>query len=317
MDIVILIVGLALVLFGANILTTGSAGLAQRFRVSEFVIGLTVVAIGTSTPELVVSLFSAARGQSDLAIGNVVGSNLFNTFVILGVTSLIRPVSLTGSNMSKDIPFGVLASVVLLVAASDIPLHDAPVDAVTRNEGLLMLCFFGVFMAYTVFSAKSAPAVVSEDTHRQQKLWFSLLLVVGGLAALVGGGELFLDSATRLARRWGLSESVIAVTLVAGGTSLPELAASVAAAIRGKTGLALGNVVGSNVTNIFLVLGASATVSPLTLGGIRLEDMLMLLAASLLLFITAFTVKRKEVDRTEGIVFLLLYGAYIWWLLTR
>lgn len=331
MYILLLILGLVLIIAGANFLTDGAATVAARFGISEFMVGLTVVAIGTSTPELVVSTMSAAAGNSDLAVGNVLGSNLFNVLFILGATALVKPLPLTGNNLRKDIPFVVLSSVVFLLMVSDVALDGQPSGLVTRSEGLILLCLFVVFMAYTIFSSKVVPlhpnlsnhdviasAKADEDPHRHgHKLWLSVLMIVGGLAGLVFGGDLFVDNAVVLARKMGISESVIAITLLAGGTSLPELAASIVATAKGKTGIALGNVIGSNITNVFLVLGASAVVSPLSLGTILPVDVMVLVGVSLILLLTAFTFRKHRIDRAEGAIFLVLYVAYIAWLLNR
>ncbi|OUQ54323.1 sodium:proton exchanger [Alistipes sp. An116] len=316
MDILLLIIGLALILAGANFLTDGSAALAQRFRVPEFIIGLTIVAVGTSTPELVVSVLSAIAGKSDVAIGNVVGSNIFNVFLILGLCALIRPLPLTAGNIRRDIPFGVATSLLLLVLAMDSWFKAGAVDRIGRLDGILMLVIYLLLMTYTIrATGRTAPADSPADGSQPQKRpmagWLMAVMIIGGLAGLIFGGELFLDSATALARRMGISESVIAITLVAGGTSLPELASSVVSLIKGKSDMALGNVIGSNIANILLILGLSATINPLTMGGITLVDLLVVLLSAVLLFLAAFTFRRRAVDRWEGALFLVIYAAYI------
>ena len=319
MTIILLIVGLALIIFGANYLTEGAADMAKRMRVSDFVVGLTIVAMGTSMPEFVVSFMSALQGKADVAVGNVVGSNLFNGLFILGVTALILPLKYTRGNLKKDIPFGVLASVVFFVVACDTLIDGASANVISRTEGLLMLGFFIIFMIYTIYSAQGPrrtkrlkpPVVV------KRPLWLSVVMVAGGLAALIFGGDLFLDNALALARNLGVSESVIAVTLLAGGTSLPELFASVVSAVKKKPGMALGNIIGSNIFNIFFILGTSAAIFPLTTGEIIPADMLAVIVASALLFVCAYTFKKATLDRTEGVIFILLYVAYIVWLLNR
>lgn len=325
MDVLLLILGLALILGGANFLTDGSAALAQRFRVPEFVIGLTIVAVGTSTPELVVSVLSAIAGNSDVAIGNVVGSNLFNVFVIVGLCALVRPLALTRDNIRRDIPFGMIGSLLLLAATSDRLLHLGTTDCIGRVEGIVMVLLYIALVGYTVRCAGRAARAgqvpgqepAQESGRPPMKLWLVGLCIVGGLAGLIFGGELFLDSATRIARKLGVSETVIAITLVAGGTSLPELASSLVSIIKGKAEMALGNVLGSNIANILLILGLSASIHPLSMGGITLADVLMVVLSSLLLFVTAFTFRRKVVDRTEGVIFLAIYVAYIWYLIAK
>ena len=312
MDILLLIVGLGLILAGANFLTDGSAAVAQRLRVPEFIIGLTIVAVGTSTPELVVSVLSAIAGKSDVAIGNVVGSNIFNVFVILGICALIRPLPLTRSTIRRDIPIGMVVSLLLFVLASDALLHLGPTDRLGRGDGILMLILYVALMWYTIRAAGRTEEAPAEGTKAQMAPWLAAVMIVGGLAGLVFGGELFLDSATALARQLGVSESVTAITLVAGGTSLPELASSVVSLVKGKADMALGNVIGSNIANILLILGLSATINPLTMGGITTTDLAVVILTSLLLFLTAFTFRRRAVDRWEGVIFLVIYALYIW-----
>ncbi|MBD9301367.1 MAG: calcium/sodium antiporter [Alistipes senegalensis] len=316
MDILLLIVGLGLILAGANFLTDGSAALAQRFRVPEFIIGLTVVAVGTSTPELVVSVLSAIGGQSDVAIGNVVGSNIFNVFVILGVCALIRPVPLTAGNIRRDIPFGVLVSLLLLALAQDSLLCKGAADRIGRLDGAAMLALYILLMWYTIRKTKRPEATApTEGSKVPMAAWLTAVMIVGGLAGLVFGGEMFLRSATSIARSLGVSESVIAITLVAGGTSLPELASSLVSLFKGKAEMALGNVIGSNIANILLILGVSATIHPLSMGGITVWDLLMVLLSSVVVFLAAFTFKRKAIDRWEGALFVAIYAVYIWYLI--
>ena len=316
MDILLLIVGLGLILAGANFLTDGSAALAQRFRVLEFIIGLTVVAVGTSTPELVVSVLSAIGGQSDVAIGNVVGSNIFNVFVILGVCALIRPVPLTAGNIRRDIPFGVLVSLLLLALAQDSLLCKGAADRIGRLDGAAMLALYILLMWYTIRKTKRPEATApTEGSKAPMAAWLTAVMIVGGLAGLVFGGEMFLRSATSIARSLGVSESVIAITLVAGGTSLPELASSLVSLFKGKAEMALGNVIGSNIANILLILGISATIHPLSMGGITVWDLLMVLLSSVVVFLAAFTFKRKAIDRWEGALFVAIYAVYIWYLI--
>lgn len=316
MDIVLLILGLALILVGANYLTDGSAAVAQRFHVPEFIIGLTIVAVGTSTPELVVSVMSALKGQSDLAIGNVVGSNIFNTLLILGICALITPLALTRSTIRRDIPIGMAASVLLLLFACDKDLHLGTSNQIARWEGLFMVAAYVLLMLYTIRMARKELLATGEqaDAEPPMKMWLSAVMIVGGLCGLIFGGDLFVNNATALARHMGVSESVIAITLVAGGTSLPELASSVVSLLKGKADMALGNVVGSNIANILLILGVSASIHPLTLGGISLIDILMVVLSAVLLFLSAFTFRRRALDRWEAVIFLAIYVAYIAWL---
>ena len=310
MDILLLLAGLGLILGGANFLTDGAAAVAQRLRMPEFVVGLTVVAVGTSTPELAVSVLSAIAHNSDMAVGNVVGSNLFNVFVILGICALIAPVALTSGNIRRDIPIGLGVSVLLFLLASDRLLHLGATDRIGRAEGIGMLLLYAAILWYTVRTTPR-PAHAETPGRKQQAPWLSVVFILGGLAALVGGGELFLKSAVSIARHLGVSESAIAITLVAGGTSLPELASSIISVVKRRPELALGNVIGSNIANILLILGASATIHPITMGGITTRDLLMVVLSSLLLFVAAFTFRRRSIDRWEGAIFLAIYIAYI------
>lgn len=321
MDILLLITGLVLILVGANYLTDGASALAQRFRMPEFIIGLTIVAVGTSMPELVVSMMSSIGGQSDIAIGNVVGSNIFNAFLILGICALIAPLELTKSTINRDIPIGVGASVLLIIMGLDQTLGLGEVNRIGRLEGIVMIVLYILLMRYTIRLARKEqeanPLPQEESPKKPMALWLSIVLIVGGLCALIFGGNLFVENAVLFARRLGVSESVIAITLVAGGTSLPELATSVVSLLKGKTDLALANVVGSNIANILLILGVSATINPLTLGGITPFDLFVALLSSVLLLMAAFTFRRRYLDRWEGVIFLVIYALYIWQLVTR
>ncbi|MBR4883462.1 MAG: calcium/sodium antiporter [Bacteroidales bacterium] len=332
MDILLLIAGLALILLGANYLVDGASTIAKRFGISNFVIGMTIVGIGTSTPEMVVSFLSAAQGNADIAVGNVMGSNIFNILMILGITALISPLPLTSNNIKKDIPFSLLAVSTLLFAGSDMFLDGASANIISRTDGLMLLALFGVFMAYTIYSSQSASVtgvqnqsqeltqeLTQEPTQEptqelspaQKPIWLSVIMVIGGLAGLVFGGDLFVAAASSIAKMLGVSDAVIAVTIMAGGTSLPELASCVVAAMKKNTDLALGNVIGSNVSNIFMILGGSAVIHPLGMSNIGLFDMGTLLLASIFLFFTAFTFKKRSLDRIEGALFILIYIGYI------
>ena len=321
MTILLMLAGLALLLVGANYLTEGSSAIAKRFGISEFVIGLTIVAIGTSAPELVVSLISTINGKTDMAIGNVLGSNIFNALMILGVTALIQPIRIENSTLTRDIPFGLLAAVVLAICGLDVWLNGGE-GIVTRSEGLLMLCFWIVFMVYSFMTAKrdDAPQQTTSGEKEEVKrhpIWLEIIMIVGGLAGLIYGGDLFLEHAVIFARDMGMSEAVIAVTLMAGGTSMPELITCVIAAVKKRGQLALGNVIGSNISNIFLILGTCATVSPLQMGEILPIDLIILTLASLIIAVTAFTFRRNELDRVEGVLFVCMYIGYVVYLLMR
>lgn len=304
-----------MILLGANGLTDGSSSVAKRFGISDLVIGLTIVAFGTSAPELMVSLVSSIKGSAQLAIGNVVGSNIFNILMIVGLTAVVMPIKVQKNTITNEIPLVLLSSLALVACASDVVLDGGVGNVIGRGDGILLLLFFAIFMRYTFSIAKSS----GEESGEQIKLmpiWKSLLFIVLGLAGLIVGGQLFVDGASGIARSLGVSESVIGLTLVAGGTSLPELATSVVAAVKKKPGIAIGNVIGSNLFNIFLVLGASATVSPLPLGNIGISDMLMLVVSSVLFWAAGWFFKDKTITRIEGAIMVALYVGYIWWLIS-
>ena len=315
MYIFFILAGLALILFGADKLTDGAAEAAKRLRMSEFVVGLTVIAIGTSMPELAVSLLSALKGQTEMAVGNVVGSNIFNILVTVGLCALITPIALTRSNIRFDIPVCIAASLLLPAFG----LHGV----IPRAAGVAMVAAYVLLLWYTVRSSRPAavtttpaePARKSDGEAGRHSPWLLAAMIAGGLCALVGGGEMFVRGATELARRLGVSESIIAITLVAGGTSLPELASSAVSLLKGRSGMALGNAIGSNTANILLVLGVSATARPLTFGSITEVDIYAVPASTVLLLLTAFTFRRGAIDRWEGALFLAAYAAYIVWLI--
>lgn len=320
MNILLLIGGLLLILLGANGLTDGSASVAKRFGIPPIVIGLTIVAFGTSAPELTVSVASAIKGSADIAIGNVVGSNIFNTLMIVGCTALVAPIVITKNTLKKEIPLCILSSIVLLICANDVFLNKASENILDRVDGLLLLCFFTIFMGYTfaiAFSTKSANEQTIEQTpateEEEIKLlpwWKSSIYIIGGLAALIFGGQIFVNGATGIARNMGISESIIALTLVAGGTSLPELATSIVAAMKKNPEIAIGNVIGSNLFNIFFVLGCSATITPLSLSGITNFDLLTLVGASILLWLLGLFFAKRTITRIEGGVLVLAYVIY-------
>lgn len=310
------VIGLVAIIKGADWLTDGAASIAHRFGIPTIVVGLTIVAVGSSMPEFVVSVVSAFKGNVDMALGNVVGSNIFNILGIVGITALVMPITIDRRNMKYDVPFVVLSSLFIAITAFD-SFFDAtnPVnDSISRSDGLLMLCTFAVFMSYTMSIAKNdqdkAPEA-SDNEHKESPLWKNILFVLIGLVLLVAGGDGLVEGASGIARWIGISESVIALTIVSAGTSAPELAASVMAAKKGDTAMALGNVVGSVVFNVFFVLGTSAVIVPLGIGGVTATDILVLLGASVLLWIlTAFGQKQLIITRTEGAIMVIVAIAY-------
>lgn len=295
-----------MVLKGADILTEGASAVARRMNVPEIIIGLTIVAAGTSAPELFVSLVSALNGTPDLAVGNVVGSNTMNCMLIVGVAAMVAPMIISRSTVKKDIPFSVGASVLLMLIAFD--------SFLGRIDGILLLIGFVVFMAYTLTQARKGQTEQVEEV-KQLNPWLSAFYIVAGLALLVVGSNLFVDSASSVAASLGVSEGVIGLTVVAGGTSLPELATSVVAARKGQSAIAIGNVIGSNVFNILLILGLTATISPMQIEGITTIDMAVMLLSVTLVWLFSFT--RFTVERWEGAVLVVGYLVYIVYLISN
>lgn len=309
MDYILFIVGLALLTFCADMLTKGCVGVAARFNVPEFVVGLTIMAVGTSMPELTVSFMSALKGSSEMAIGNVTGSNLFNIFIVIGLCALLHPMDITKENIRRDIPICIAVSVLLWLFTSDTLLGLGAENKINRVEGIIFLLLYVGVILYTLRTSKGEGEEPS-DAPKMGVLKIVALIVIG-LGGLIYGGNLCLDSATAIARAWGVSESIIAITIVAAGTSLPELAASISALVSGKSSMALGNVIGSNVANILLILGASSTVTPLTMGNITQLDVVMVVMAPVLLLISALVIGHRRVTRVEGFAFLAIYVAYV------
>ena len=313
MDYLILVVGLVLLTVGADWLTKGCVGMAARFRVPEFVVGLTVMAVGTSMPELTVSAMSALNGSSDMAIGNVTGSNLFNTLIILGICALIKPLVFTKEIIRRDIVVCVGAS--LLLAA--FTLYVGAERCISRWEGMVLLALYVISTIYAIRTGRNdkadAEAGTTDGGNAEATIGWGkvMLFIVIGLVGLIYGGNLCLNSATAIARAWGVSEAIIAVTVVAAGTSLPELASSVAAVVSNKPSLALGNVIGSNIANILLILGACGTITPLTMGGITPLDIWMVVASAVVLLISALVVGVRRITRVEGAIYLAIYVGYV------
>lgn len=311
-NLILLLIGLGLVVLGADWLVNGASSIARRAGISEFVIGLTIVGFGTSCPELVVSLTGAIEGNSDISVGNVVGSNIFNALFILGLTALVLPVGMTDKNRRIDIPITLVVTILLVVLGITGSM-SGPV--ISRWEGLVMLLVFSVYLFYC-FKSDSKDEF-SETQQATLSFPKAIALTLTGLAGLIFGGDLFVDSATALARQIGVSDKFIAVTILAGGTSLPELATSLTAAIKGKEQLALGNILGSNVFNAMLILGLSSIITPLSLASMTIVDIAALILSSVLLLIWAYTGRRNRIDRWEGAVMLLCYVAYNVFLFSR
>jgi len=315
-NIMILSVGFITLVKAADWLVDGAASMARKLRVTDLAIGLTVVAFGTSTPELFVNVFASIQGNTGIAIGNIVGSNIFNVLFILGISSLIRPLALSRGTVWKEIPFSLLAALVLGALANDALLDRLEYSVLTRVDGLVFMAFFGIFVYYIASIAKGS-GNEEHNKKNERGLVKSLLMVGGGLVGLVLGGKLVVSGAVDLATRLKVSESLAGLTIVAAGTSLPELATSAIAAYKKNPEIAVGNILGSNIFNIFFVLGASALIKPLPIPFQGNTDMLVLVGTSLLLFSFMFTGKRRKLDRWEGAVFLLLYAVYTVFLIKR
>ena len=308
MDYLFLVVALTLIVVGAMLLTDGSVALARRMHIPEFIVGLTVVAVGTSMPEMAVSMISTVGGHGDMAIGNVVGSNIANTLLILGVCALFSPVLFTKSNVRRDVPLNLIVSVLLLIVAYTSA-------SINRWEGVLLLAVYVAMMLYSIRADRKAMTESKDEAVEEMSALRIIVWIVAGLAGLIYGGDLFVDSATSIATAWGVSEAVIAISLVAVGTSLPELAASLASILKGSPSMALGNVIGSNIANILLILGACSTVSPLTLQGVSMMDIYVVLGSAVLLLLSALFIGDKRITRIEGLLFVIVYGAYIYTLI--
>lgn len=321
-EILLLLAGLALVLIGAEALIEGASGLARRWGISEFVIGLTIVALGTSAPEMVVSFISAFEKNSDMAVGNIIGSNIFNTALILGLSAVIAPVAITRGNLRRDIPVNIGITVLLIVLGLKRTLFGIGENGLSRVEGLVFLALFVWYMVSSFIHDKenrleseaSDPEKEKEKAAKKMPVILALLYIVAGLAGLIFGGRLFVDHAQVIARMAGLSDKFIAITVLAAGTSLPELATSCIAAAKGKGQLALGNILGSNTSNILLILGGSAVISPLGMGNIDLIDYAAVFMCAMSLVIFSWTGLKNRIDRLEGVILVLLqvlYFAYL------
>lgn len=326
MSYVLLAVSLAMLVIGANWLVDGSAAIARRNHLSEYLIGATIVGMGTSMPELVVSSISAIGGHGDIAIGNVVGSNIFNVFLILGITALMMPIKYTRENIRRDIPLNVGISIIVLIMCA-LGIVWRGEYGLGRIDGLLLLVIFAIYLWSTMKSEKKQQAaresgnplpdsdhVASVDTSRYKSMTVCVLAIIFGLAGLIFGGNIFVESASDIAREWGVSEAIIGLTIVAGGTSLPELVSSIIAVTKNKGQMALGNIVGSNIFNLLLILGVSSSIQPLTMGDITFADWGVMVFSAIALMIAAVTFKRNQLDRADAFIFLLAYVAYMAWL---
>ena len=307
-QILILAAGLALIVLGAEFLVDGASSIARKAGISEFVIGLTIIGMGTSAPEFVVSLFAAVKGNADIAVGNVIGSNIFNILLILGITAMILPIEITESNRKRDIPINIGATLLLVVLGMNGTIFGLGANSLSRIDGIVFILIF-IWYMYTSFKRNESP--IADEKEKIYSIGLSTVMVIGGLASLVYGGNIFVDSATNIAKMAGVSDKFIAITLLAGGTSLPELATCIVAAVKNKGQLALGNILGSNIFNILLILGTSAIIRPLSMDSINFVDLSVLMLSVVMIWASIYTGKKNKLDKAEGLVFLLLEALYL------
>lgn len=315
-ECLLLIVGLALVVLGADFLVDGASSIAKRFGVSDFVIGLTIVGMGTSAPEMVVSFIGALQGNGDIAIGNVIGSNIFNVFMILGATALILPMDITPMNRKKDIPLNIAITLIFIALGMSRTLFGIGDDVLGRLDGAILLVLFAAYI-YMCFRFDTANQTESNENEKVIKPTLAAVLIVAGLAGLVFGGRIFVNSATSIAKMLNVSDKLIAITILAGGTSMPELVTCIVAAFKKKGQLALGNILGSNVFNILLILGGSALLHPLSMAGMSYVDLGALLLSALVIWASIHTNKKNQLDRADGLFLLLLEAAYMTFLIIK
>ena len=312
LNFLFLIGGTALIIYGANWLVDGASGLAKKFGIKDLIIGLTVVAFGTSAPELTVNIFSALKGSTDIAIGNVLGSNISNIFLIIGVAAVIYPIHIQNNTKWKEIPFSLLAIVILGILANDVLIDQANTNLISRSDGFILLSFLIIFLIYTFGIAKRGNSQIApEEEIKQLTIRKAVILILAGLAGLYFGGKYLVEGAVNIAKLLGMSERVIGLTIIAVGTSLPELATSIAAARKKKPDIIIGNVIGSNIFNVFFILGTTASIYPVPFNAQINFDLIIAMSASILLFISTMTLGKKVIVRTEGIIFLLIYISYI------
>lgn len=315
-ECLLLIVGLALVVLGADFLVDGASSIAKRFGVSDFIIGLTIVGMGTSAPEMVVSFIGALQGNGDIAIGNVVGSNIFNVFMILGATALILPMDITPMNRKKDIPLNIAITLIFIALGMSHTLFGIGDDVLGRLDGAILLVLFAAYI-YMCFRFDTANQSENNENEKVIKPALAAVLIVAGLAGLVFGGRMFVNSATSIAKMLNVSDKLIAITILAGGTSMPELVTCIVAAFKKKGQLALGNILGSNVFNILLILGGSALIHPLSMAGMSYVDLGALLLSALVIWASIHTNKKNQLDRADGLFLLLLEAAYMTFLIIK
>ena len=319
-DIIFLILGLALVLAGANYMTDGASDVAKRFHVSDLIIGMTIVAFGSSTPDLVISLTSTIQNHAALAVGDIVGANIFDILLVVGVCALVRPVVIGRETLQKEFPMVILSSAILLVVACDMLIDGATTNLINRSDGIIMLCFFAIncYVTYMISKSPDTPSATAGNTTvvtSRRPIWLSLVMIAGGLAGLIVGGNWFVSAASKVAVRFGMTESLVGLTIAAIGSSLPDLSTSLVATIKGHSGIAIGNVVGSCVLNVFFTIGLCSVVKPLQLGTLGVTDFAVLLGSSILMWIFGWVWGKRTINRPEGAILVLCYLSYMAYLI--
>lgn len=313
MDYILLLIGFILLIKGADFFVDGASSIAKTLKVPSLIIGLTIVAFGTSAPELAVSITSALKGQNGIAVGNVVGSNIFNVLMVVGIAAIIYPLTVKKSVLFKEFPFTVLSCVVLFILSIDQFMDGGTTNILSRTDGAILLIFFSIFMYYLIESALKARENEEEQVDAMP-LWKSIVFSIGGIIGIIIGGDIVVDSATNIALNWGMSETLVGLTIVAIGTSLPELVTSVVAAKKGESDIALGNVIGSSIFNVFLILGVSSMLNPIELSGPIFVDIFIMLVITLLTFVFSMN---KRINRVEGGVLVAGYIAYMAYIIIR
>lgn len=314
----LIILGFILLLKGADFMVSGATSFAKKFNVSELSIGLTIVAMGTSAPELVVNLVSGSQGLDDVVFGNIIGSNIFNLFLILGLCGTIKPILVQSNTVWKEIPFSLILFIVFFLLINDSLLFQSDVNILSTIDGIILLLLFVSFLYYVFYNVKNQKhqTEVTENIKQKSNL-ITFLLIFGGIVGLIIGGKLVVDNSVEIARNFNVSEKLIGLTILAAGTSLPELAASVVAAYRGKADIAVGNVIGSNIFNITFILGLNSVISPLTYNLDFNFDLYFLIGGSAFLFLFMFTLNKKKLDRWESILFIIGFAVYMVFIFIR
>jgi cation:H+ antiporter len=317
-NVLLIAIGFVLLIKGADFLVNGGSSLAKRFNVSDIAIGLTVVAMGTSAPELVVSIISGAQGKNDMIYGNIIGSNIFNLFMILGISSVIYPLTVQRNALWKEVPYSLFITVMFFILVNDVLFFESDTNELGLGDSIALLSFFGIFLIYIFMNLKRHPEEVEGEEIVIYGTLKTTAMILFGIAGLIFGGQLIVDNAVTLATSWGMSEKLIGLTILAAGTSLPELATSAVAAFQKKSDLAVGNIIGSNIFNLLLVIGMSSLVSGALPFDAKMNiDIYFMMGGTVLLFIFMFTLSKYKLDRAEGFVYILFYIAYSYYIFGR